>query len=83
MPVKVTESILLETEPFDPARMAEIMSALSDLIHQSEAVSYTVVKSSIKTDTPQWVIAVLMRRPACTPDEWLLTVEALAQEAPF
>lgn len=79
----ITESILIESPPFDPANLAEFMASVGDVIHQSESVGYSVNKSSIKTDEPKWKLAVLMRRPASTPAEWLLTVEAIAQEAPF
>jgi hypothetical protein len=81
--MKVTESILLETDPFEPANMPEIVSQVFDIIHQSEAVGYEVTKSSLKTDTPQWQFAVLMRRKPASPEEWLLTLEAIAHEAPF
>lgn len=81
--MKITESILIETNPFDPSNLAETLSEVADLIHLSEAASYTVVKSSIKADLPKWQIAVLMRRPSATKDEWNLTLEALSHESPF
>jgi len=81
--MKITESIQIETEEFDPRNMPEIMGAVFDLMHQSEGVGYEPVKASMKTDTPMWKFAVLMRRKPCTPDEWRLTLEAIMQEAPF
>jgi hypothetical protein len=81
--MKITESILIESDPFEPANLAEVMSKVADVIHQSEGISYTPVKSSVKTDEKLWKIAVLMRRPPATPDEWTLTVEAIEREAPF
>ena len=81
--MKITESILIESDPFEPSSLGEALTAVSDVIHQSEGIGYVPVKSSIKTDAKQWQIAILMRRPPCTQDQWTLTVEAIEREAPF
>lgn len=83
--IHVTESITIEAEAFEPSDLAEQMTSIADIIRQSEAAGFTVAKSSLKTDVASlsWKLAVLMRRPSATPDEWTLTLEAMTREAPF